>query len=337
MASQLYEFVHAQLRELPMAATPETCAGRAFIVTGANSGIGFETAKHLVRLQASKVILAVRSTKAGERAKADIEGTVFAASGKKGVVVEVWPLNLGSYASVRAFARRAVASLERIDGLVENAAIALDRWTAAEGNETSVTVNVFSNMLLAGLLLPKMAHTARTFDTVPHLVFVTSSLAFAQRAQLEKLGGRGMWDRLRDERVGLGNRYAMTKLLNLYAAIHFATLFPASRTGVVVNFANPGLCKTGLVRYCSLKARIQVEALCALLGRTSEMGSRAVLYALVGGESSHGQYLSDCENKNGQVPSWMTDVEGERMQKYIWDGIAEMLDMVEPGLFNQML
>ncbi|KAI1639632.1 short-chain dehydrogenase [Biscogniauxia mediterranea] len=328
MASQLYEFVHAQLRELPMAATAETCAGRAFIVTGANSGIGFETAKHLVRLQASKVILAVRSTKAGERAKADIEGTV-AAAGKKGVV-EVWPLNLGSYASVRAFAKRAVASLERIDGLVENAAIALDRWTAAEGNETSVTVNVFSNMLLAGLLLPKMADTARTFNTVPHLVFVTSSLAFTQRAQLEKLGRR-MWDRLSDE------RYAMTKLLNLYAAIHFATLFPASRTGVVINFTNPGLCKTGLVRYCSLKARIQVEALCALLGRTSEMGSRAVLYALVGGESSHGQYSSDCENKNDQVPSWMTDVEGERMQKYIWDGIAEILDMVEPGLFNQML
>ncbi|KAI0595891.1 short-chain dehydrogenase [Biscogniauxia sp. FL1348] len=333
MAGQLREFVCAQFRELPLTATAETCGGRVFIVTGANSGIGFETAKHLVRLQASKVILAVRSTKAGERAKAEVEATLAAV--KKGVV-EVWPLNLGSYASVRAFAKRAASSLERIDGLVENAAIALDRWTVAEGNETSVTVNVLSSILLAALLLPKMMDTARTFNTAPHIVFVTSSLAFTQRAQLEKLG-RDIWDRLSDEGLGLGNRYAMTKLLNLYAAIHLATLFPASRTGVVINFTNPGLCNSGLVRYCSLKTRIQVGALRALLGRTSEMGSRAVLYALVGGRSSHGQYLSDCKNKNGQVPSWMTDIEGETVQKYIWDGIAERLEKREPGLFNKML
>ncbi|KAI5927029.1 short-chain dehydrogenase [Camillea tinctor] len=331
MAGQFRDFVCAQFRELPMLATTDTCAGRTFIVTGANSGIGYETAKHLINLQASKVILAVRNTKAGKRAKADIEA---AAAGDKNGAVEVWPLNLGSYASVRAFAKRAMNSLERIDGLVENAAIALDRWTRAEGNETSVTVNVFSNILLATLLLPKMMDTARVFNTVPHLVFVTSSLAFTQRTQLESLD-RDIWGRLNDESLKLGNRYSITKLLNLYAAIHFATLFPASRTGVVVNFTNPGLCKTGLVRYCSLKTRVQVEALRALLGRTSKLGSRTVLYALVANSSSHGQYLSDCEIRKDQVPSWMTDPEGKIMQKYIWDGIAERLGIMESGLLDQ--
>lgn len=116
------EMVADQRRDLPLLVTKETCAGATYIVTGANSGLGFETAKRLASLGARKVIIACRNVRAGETAKAEIE-----AATKTSNVVEVWTLDLASYESVKAFVRRAVDGLERIDALIENAGVALDK------------------------------------------------------------------------------------------------------------------------------------------------------------------------------------------------------------------
>jgi NAD(P)-dependent dehydrogenase (short-subunit alcohol dehydrogenase family) len=76
--------------------------------------------------------------------------------------VEVWELNLNSYASVKAFAERA-KGLERLDVVVENAAVFKFDYATAEDNEQSVTVNVVCTFLLALLLLPKLRETANRF------------------------------------------------------------------------------------------------------------------------------------------------------------------------------
>lgn len=91
------EFVHEQYRDLPI--IPESCENQIIIVTGANSGLGFEAATHFVRLNASRVILDVRSKTKGEAAKALIES----ATDRRGVV-EVWELDMASYTSIKSFA-----------------------------------------------------------------------------------------------------------------------------------------------------------------------------------------------------------------------------------------
>ena len=174
-----------QKRNLPLLATRDLCSGKTYIVTGANSGLGFEAAKHLVSLGAAKVILAVRTLSTGESAKAEIEATTGSAG-----VAEVWPLDLSSYDSVKAFAARACSELDRIDGLIENAAVALAQRAMAEGHIAPVTVNVLSTFLLATLLLPKMSGSAKAFGTVPHLVIVTSRAAFDVEAD---------WLRIKDD------------------------------------------------------------------------------------------------------------------------------------------
>jgi len=174
MATAFRQFVTEQRKELPILATTKNCGGGVFIVTGANVGLGFETVKHLVQLKPLKVILACRNTEAGQRAKQDIQ----AATNCLGVA-EVWSLDLASYASVKAFAGRASKELGRIDGLIESAGVALDKWSLSEGHETSVTINIVGNFLLAVLLLPKLMATAKQFNVVPHLVLVTSGVAFA--------------------------------------------------------------------------------------------------------------------------------------------------------------
>lgn len=71
-----------QYRKLPILVDKETCIGKTYIITGGNSGLGLETARHLVAASAKCVVLAVRNLKAGEVAKDDIEKT----TGRSGAV-----------------------------------------------------------------------------------------------------------------------------------------------------------------------------------------------------------------------------------------------------------
>jgi NAD(P)-dependent dehydrogenase (short-subunit alcohol dehydrogenase family) len=177
--------VHAQRRNLPLLATKETCAGRTYIVTGANTGLGFEAAKHLVALGSAKVILAVRNTKAGNEAKAKIES----ATGVTGVA-DVWLLDLADYDSVKAFASKAIAGLGRIDGLIENASVASVSTEPINGQNANISINVIGTFLLAALLLPKLKETALQMSAVPHLVFVSSRSGF----EMEQI-----WNEFKDD------------------------------------------------------------------------------------------------------------------------------------------
>jgi NAD(P)-dependent dehydrogenase (short-subunit alcohol dehydrogenase family) len=179
-----------QKQDLPIDLTRQQCENAVFIVTGANTGIGLETARHLVRLGSAKVILAVRNIQAGEQALRDIEKTTTISG-----VAEVWHLDLASYASVQRFASRASKDLSRLDGVVENACVSVDRWGVAEGHELSLTVNVYSTFLLGVLLFPRLKDTAKTFKVLPHLVVVSSSYGFmfqSQVADLQKDGLKGL-------------------------------------------------------------------------------------------------------------------------------------------------
>ncbi len=104
----------------------------------------------------------MRSLSKGESAKASVE----ASTGRTGIA-EVWLLDLSSFDSVRAFAKRADRELARIDAVIENAGIALDRWTEAEGHETTIMVNVLGTFLLAILLLPTMKEKGERAGRIP--------------------------------------------------------------------------------------------------------------------------------------------------------------------------
>ena len=188
----LFNLLHSQLLvTVPKPTTPFT--DQTVIVTGANTGLGFEAAKHIVSLSARKVILACRSLERGEAAKRAIEEST-----KRTDVVEVWELDLSSYGSVKAFATRATG-LERLDVLLENAGIATQEFRMAEDNEATITVNVVSTFLLGLLLLPKMRETKENFGVTPRLTVVTSALHF--RAKFEERKRQGIFGALNDKKT----------------------------------------------------------------------------------------------------------------------------------------
>ncbi len=162
-------FVYNQLiTKLPY--PTEDFGGQTVIVTGANVGLGLEAARHFVRLSAEKVILGVRTISKGEVARKSIE-----ASTSRLNVLEVWQLDLSKYESVKQFVKKA-EGLRRLDAVVENAGISTTEYEVFEDNESTITVNVVSTMLLALLILPKLRETAMNYHVIPRLTIVSSAV-----------------------------------------------------------------------------------------------------------------------------------------------------------------
>ncbi|KXJ87457.1 hypothetical protein Micbo1qcDRAFT_215827 [Microdochium bolleyi] len=338
-------------RELPIHATPALVQGRTFIVTGANTGIGYETAKHLASLGAGRIIMAVRNLDAGGKAKAKIAAEL--GKGADDVLAEVWHLDLASFASVRSFAAKAAAELDRIDGLVENAGVfagSRDAEAKAEGWNMSTTVNVLSTFLLAGLLLPKMSETARKLGFVgggadgssasgqdtrlaPHIVIVGSNWPFHQF--------RETWEKVKhDPLIGLDDEalcpisdvYALSKLIDIQCARELgARVAPFARTGVVINTVCPGLCMSDLARYQTQDFQTHIFGVIEQVGRTSEQGSRNLLYAVTAGAGSHGHFLENAGDADSAVPEFAIE-----SQKDTWDIVAKQLEKIEPGFLQRL-
>jgi len=165
------QVLYDQIFTTPVYPTTD-CTGRTIIVTGANTGLGKETARHIVKLNAERVIITARSASKGEAAARDIEKT----TGRKGVV-EVWDLDLENYDNIKAFGER-VKTLPRLDAVIENAGKNTINFTEVAGNESTITVNVVSTFLLALLVLPKLQETARIHNIVPTLSIVSSEVHY---------------------------------------------------------------------------------------------------------------------------------------------------------------
>jgi retinol dehydrogenase-12 len=163
-------FFHSQLLVTPTHPTTDF-TGKTVIVTGSNVGLGLEAARHFVRLNCAKLIIAVRTASKGQAAKESI----LSSTKRTDDCIEVWELDLGNNASVKAFAKRA-QSLERVDALVENAGISTNNFNVAEGHEMSLQVNVFGTFLLALLMLPKLRETEEKYNSTPHLAIVSSEV-----------------------------------------------------------------------------------------------------------------------------------------------------------------
>lgn len=147
--------------------------GQTIIVTGSNTGLGPEAARHLSRLNASLIIIAVRNLSKGAAAKQNI----LQSTNRESSSIEVWELDLQSYDSVKAFVAKA-NQLARIDGVLENAGIMTHYFKMVEGYESTITTNVISTFLLALLILPKLRESASKFNIQPRLTVVSSELHF---------------------------------------------------------------------------------------------------------------------------------------------------------------
>jgi NAD(P)-dependent dehydrogenase (short-subunit alcohol dehydrogenase family) len=204
-------------------------SGRVALVTGANSGIGYETARVLA-VHGAHVVLACRNpTRAAEAARR-IRG--HGASGE----VEVLGLDLADLDSVTAATRAFLAHHTRLDLLVNNAGLmCTPRGTTAQGFETQFGVNHLGHFALTAPLLPVMVATPGS------RVVVVSSLT-------QRFGRIDLDDLHQTRRYSPLGAYSQSKLANLLFAFELQARLSAAGAPTIAVAAHPGGANTNLGR-----------------------------------------------------------------------------------------
>ncbi|KAL7813358.1 hypothetical protein V8C26DRAFT_430345 [Trichoderma gracile] len=313
---------------VPIPTTSTNLSNHIIIVTGSNSGLGFEATRHLSRLGMGKIIMAVRTLSKGDAAKEEI----LQSTGKPESSIEVWPIDMDSQDSVKAFAGRA-SLLPRIDGVLANAGIMTGHFTLSEGNERTLNVNVVNTFLLFFLLLPSMRRSEQQTGNPCRFAIPNSALHYM--APLAELNEKetSIMDRLNDpKRADMAGRYPLSKLLVLYAVREIAQRTKSSNKGnFILNTPNPSWCKSDLGKEMETAAYKMAEK---LLARTAEEGSRTLVHGVLADETSHGHYLNNC---HVQVPAkHVTNRWGQRVQKQFLDELLVKLDSISPGISSHL-
>ena len=249
--------------------------GRTFLVTGANTGIGKETARALAARDA-RVFIACRSQESGRRAIDEIAGETGNRS------MELLSLDLGDLDSVTACADAFLATGEPLHGLINNAGVAGARGMTASGFERAFGTNHVGPFLLTSLLLDRLRASA------PARIVNVSSIAHYDPPGID-------WDAVRrPTRSVTGMReYSVSKLANVLHAQELARQLDGS--GVTTYALHPGVIASDIWRRVPWPVRTVMKRRMD----TPERGARTSVYCAtapeVAGES--GQYYDDCRRR----------------------------------------
>lgn len=228
-------------------------SGRTFVVTGANSGIGFEAARAFAGAGGT-VVLAVRDVARGEEAASRIDGST-----------EVRQLDLADLASVRAFAK---GFTEPIDVLVNNAGIMMvSEGRTADGFERQFGTNHLGHFALTNLLLPQV--TSR-------VVTVSSGLHNGPQLDFDNLDLEG-------GAYTPSKAYHQSKLANLLFTSELQRRLTQAGSAVLATAAHPGYSATNLQSHHANPVMTKLMWLSnKLIATSAEFGSRPTVHAAIG-------------------------------------------------------
>ncbi len=249
------------------------------MVTGANSGIGLETARGLARA-GYRTILLCRNAERAAAAKADIDGSVADAA------TEIVLADLGSQSEVRRVVAELDDRIDHLDVLVNNAAVTIrTRTETDEGVDTMLAVNHLGPFLLTDLLLPKLkaAPSARVVNVASDAhKFGTLDLD-----DLQATRGYGFF--------GMA-RYGETKLMNILFTRELARRLEG--LGITANCLHPGAVRTNLGDPPAI-----VRAATGLFFLTPEQGARTSLAAALDPAYAHvsGAYFVKSKPADGSL------------------------------------
>jgi NAD(P)-dependent dehydrogenase (short-subunit alcohol dehydrogenase family) len=242
--------------------------GRVAIVTGANSGIGYQSALALAKKGAT-VVLAVRDEAKGRNAMEQIKEE------QPGARVEVMKLDLASLESVRAFAAAFKQRHERLDLLVNNAGVMMPptRSSTADGFELQLGTNHIGHFALTGLLLELLTSTPGS-----RVVNVSSAAHRWGGIDFDDL----QWEKRRYKRMA---SYGQSKVANLLFTYELQRRLQAAGAETRALAAHPGWTATNLQRTSGL-----FRALNPLFAMKPWQGALPTLYAATADDASGGQY-----------------------------------------------
>jgi NAD(P)-dependent dehydrogenase (short-subunit alcohol dehydrogenase family) len=260
------------------AAETPSQAGKTVLITGANSGIGYQAALELAR-HGAHVLLGCRNAAKGNAA------LVRLLQEAPGASAEVVELDMASLASIRAFAAAFALRGVKLDLLINNAGVMAlpKRELTVDGFERQFGTNHLGHFALTGLLLPQLLAAP-----APRVVTVAS---------LAHKGGKIEFDNLQSEKSykTLGwDAYNASKLANILFAKELDRRATATRTALVSVPVHPGAALTNIVANgpgsAGLKGKM-LSLLGPLLMQPDTMGALPTLYAATAPAVVGGEYI----------------------------------------------
>jgi NAD(P)-dependent dehydrogenase (short-subunit alcohol dehydrogenase family) len=244
--------------------------GRIAIVTGANIGLGYETALGLAAKGCS-VVLACRNIEKAEAAKASILAQTPKA------VVDCMALDLASLKSVRKFAAAYKRRHDKLDLLINNAGIMMPPYSLSEdGFESQLAANYLGHFALTGLLLPAIIKTPRS-----RIVSLSSLAHQWSGIRFEDL----QFERRYDKRLA----YGQSKLACLMFAYELQRRLKRAGHTTLSVAAHPGVSSTNLFQHLPKIVNL-FAPLTALVFQSAEGGAQPTLYAALGRDIQGGDY-----------------------------------------------
>ncbi|KAI1465807.1 NAD(P)-binding protein [Daldinia caldariorum] len=327
-------FVKNQFRTKPQYPPSTTdLTGKVALITGANTGLGYEAGKQMLALRLSHLIIAVRSKEKGDAAASKLRSLYPKAK------VEVMIVDMSKYNSVQEFVRNVDSKLYRLDIAILNAGvIKLKHATEpSTGHEQILQVNYLSTVLLAILLLPILKKKSPP-GTPGRLTVVNAALALTAPLPKPDHGHESIFATLDDPKSFVPNTdktYNMSKFLGQMFAYKLGEYVSAD--DVVVNFVCPGYVRgTDLGREASVLIRPAVALFAAVAGRSTRDGASTYLdAALVKGKESHCSFIMSW--KVSPFNSFLYTPEGKDTADQVFEETMKELEFADArGILESM-
>ncbi|MXR53063.1 SDR family NAD(P)-dependent oxidoreductase [Halovenus sp. WSH3] len=252
-------------------------SGKTVLVTGANSGLGYEATKAFAE-KGAHVVMACRSTDRGESARESIREAFPAAS------LSVRELDLADLDSIRSFAEEFTAAYDSLDVLCNNAGVmAIPRRETDDGFEMQFGVNHLSHFALTGRLLGLLRSTSGESRIVTH----SSGVHERGRIDFDDLQHEQSYDKW--------EAYAQSKLANLLFAYELDRRLD-DEGDVVSTACHPGYAATNLQKrgpeMAGSRLRLAMMKVAnAVLAQSAQAGALPMLYAATHSEITGGEYV----------------------------------------------
>lgn len=280
--------------------------GRVFLVTGANSGLGLETAR-VLGLRGATVIMAVRDMDKGEAAVESLRAEQ--PDGR----FELRELDLADLESVRSFA----GTVDRVDVLVNNAGVMMPSHTLTEqGYELQFGVNHLAHFTLTIMLFNKLLQSAD-----PRVVTVSALLHQKGRIHFDDLHGNHNYGRMK--------YYAQSKLANVVFALELHRRLRANGFGIRSVLAHPGITATNILSSGpSGLTRMVMKMGNKIVAQDVEMGALPQIYAAAGADVESGQFYGpDGRGEGKGFPTLvepLVEARDRELARRLWDISEEM-------------
>ncbi|KAJ3054248.1 hypothetical protein HK097_002280 [Rhizophlyctis rosea] len=291
--------------------------GKTIIVTGSNTGIGYEVAKAIATMKPAKLILAARNEEKTLKALQNIQ----AETGFKSL--EFMQLDLASFDSVRAFAAKYKESGYSLDVLINNAGVNMPEWIVTkDGYETAVQTNHLSTTFLTILLTPILAKSSN-----PRIVLVSSEVHYMLEPPIRaaisttptpiKTANDPSFYPSDEHMPGMEN-YKITKLFNVLTAQELSRRLP----NIFSCSVNPGLTVSEL-RQTERGAEMKKLSFAGVESRPTVEGAKAIVYcAVVEKPGSNGGFYT---NVREEKPAVITQGEkGKEFAGRLWRESVEI-------------